>query len=72
MYSYFLISSYFENLSFASYASMMYALIGLVIFSIIILLLIGFTTSSNKLNITFTWPIIILKILFTLFTSILF
>ncbi|CAD8213536.1 unnamed protein product [Paramecium octaurelia] len=70
-FGYFMLTPYFEMLNFSSFASMMYALIGIIFMSIMILLLIGYS-NVIKINSSYTWPIYILKLIFILFTTILY
>ncbi|CAK68569.1 unnamed protein product (macronuclear) [Paramecium tetraurelia] len=70
-FGYFMLTPYFEQLNFSSFASMMYALIGIILISIMLLLLIGYT-NITRLNTSYTWPIYILKQIFILFTTILY
>ena len=66
-----MLTPYFEMLNFSSFASMMYVLVGVILISIMILLLIGYT-NIIKINSSYTWPVYVLKLIFILFTTIFY
>lgn len=66
-----MLTPYFEMLEFSSFTSMMYVLVGIILIAIMILLLMGYS-NTMKLNTAVSWPVFVLKLLLTLFSTIFY
>lgn len=62
-----MLSPYFEMLNFSSIVTMMYVIIGIIVISIMMIFFLGYTS-----RISYSWPVILLKSLIVLFTTILY
>ncbi|CAD8203560.1 unnamed protein product [Paramecium pentaurelia] len=70
IFGYVLLTPYFEMISFSGFAAMMYVCLGLVLFSLMLIFLLSY--SINKSKSSFTWPIMLLRFLISIFLQALY
>ncbi|CAD8075781.1 unnamed protein product [Paramecium primaurelia] len=70
IFGYVLLTPYFETVSFSGFAAMMYICLGLILFALMLIFLLSY--SINKSKSSFTWPIILLRFLISIFLQALY
>ncbi|CAD8209105.1 unnamed protein product [Paramecium pentaurelia] len=70
IFGYVLLTPYFEMISFQGFVAMMYVCLGLLLFAMMLIFLLSYSISKSKSS--FTWPIMLLRFLMSLFLQVLY
>ncbi|CAD8125809.1 unnamed protein product [Paramecium sonneborni] len=70
IFGYVLLTPYFEMTSFGGFVAMIYVSLGLLLFALMLVFLLSYSISKSKSS--FTWPIMLLRFLMTLFLQVLY
>ncbi|CAD8126295.1 unnamed protein product [Paramecium sonneborni] len=70
IFGYVLLTPYFEMVNFEGFVAMMYVSLGMVLFVLMLIFLLSY--SISKSNSSFSWPIMLLRFLMSLFLQVLY
>ncbi|CAD8162069.1 unnamed protein product [Paramecium octaurelia] len=70
IFGYVLLTPYFEMVNFSGFVAMMYVCLGLLLFALMLMFLLSYSVSKSKSS--FTWPIMLLRFLMSLFLQVLY